>query len=772
MHTEEQPQKVRQIHPSSQILTQRWPAQWCAPPDHPPCEPGVFHFRLRLRIDEVPERYALHITADQRYRFFVNGNNVCYGPARGDPLHWRFASVDIAPLLRQGENVLAAVVWTFGDQAPWAQMSARLGFLVCGDTEAERAVDTPGDWHWSIDPGWETIGRSGHMDPVVGPGERLVAADHPWGWKDARFDDGEWQSPVALAPANPFGVWDREPPWTLVPRPIPLMVEQPAGLGTIVRVRGVEDEADPDHFTIPPHAEAEILFDHEELCNSFPEVGFSGGRGAQVTLTYAEALWKEGEKGHRDEVEGREIEGWQDEILPDGSLNRTFSPLWWRTFRYLQLDVRTKDEPLDLHDLSVRLTGYPLELRAAFSCNDPEVNHIWDVGWHTAELCAGETYFDCPYYEQLQYVGDTRIQALITLYNSGDDRLVRNAIECFNESIIPEGLTQSRYPSHPLQVIPPFSLLWIGMVYDFWMLRDDAAFVRRYVPNTRGILDWFEEYRREDGLLGPIGWWPFADWAWDRGTPPGAEDGGSTILTLQYVAALQEAAELEAALGLQHLAEQYRSRERDIRAAVRERCFMEDRGILADTPEKTSFSQHSNTLAVLTGLFSGEEARNVMERTLETDDLTPCTYYFRYYLHRAAKKAGLGERYIELLQPWRELLELGFTTWPERPEPTRSDCHAWSAHPNYELLATVCGIEPAAPGFQAVHVEPHLGPLAWVEGRLPHPNGPIEVHFTRAADDRLEGWVDLPPDLPGVFVWRDEEYRLEMGEKTRLETRR
>src|SRR5690606_36146495 len=112
------------------------------------------------------------------------------------------------------------------------------------------------------------------------------------------------------------------------------------------------------------------------------------------------------------------------------------------------------------------------------SSNDEQLRRIWEVGWRTARLCAQETYVDCPYYEQLQYVGDTRIQALISLYVSGDDRLMRKAIRLFNWSSNYEGITASRYPTRINQYIPPFSLYWINMVHDYWMHRPDSVFVK------------------------------------------------------------------------------------------------------------------------------------------------------------------------------------------------------------------------------------------------------------------------------------------------------
>ena len=75
------------------------------------------------------------------------------------------------------------------------------------------------------------------------------------------------------------------------------------------------------------------------------------------------------------------------------------------------------------------------------------------------------------------------------------------------------------------------------------------------------------------------------------------------------------------------------------------------------------------------------------------------------------------------------MLSLGLTTWAEKPEPTRSDCHAWSAHPNFDLLATVAGIESAGPGFSKVTIQPRLGALQQLKATLPHPLGDITVAY-------------------------------------------
>jgi hypothetical protein len=184
--------------------------------------------------------------------------------------------------------------------------------------------------------------------------------------------------------------------------------------------------------------------------------------------------------------------------------------------------------------------------------------------------------------------------------------------------------------------------------------------------------------------------------------------------------------------------------------------------LFADTPERKAFSQHANVMAVLSGCVEGEEARALVERLNTEKGLTQCTQYFRFYLLRAMKAVGLGNQYVSMLQPWHDMLARGLTTFAERPDPTRSDCHAWSASPNYEFLATVCGIEPAAPGFKTVKIEPHLGYLKHVQGTVPHPAGDIEVRLTRT-EKGIEGEVTLPAGLNGQFVWQERTLSLHPG---------
>ena len=186
------------------------------------------------------------------------------------------------------------------------------------------------------------------------------------------------------------------------------------------------------------------------------------------------------------------------------------------------------------------------------------------------------------------------------------------------------------------------------------------------------------------------------------------------------------------------------------------------RGEFADTPEKKIFSQHTNVLAILTGVFEGDEATKLMERILSDKSLTQATIYFKYYLHRALVKAGLGDRYLSLLDEWRNQLSRGLTTWAESPEPTRSDCHAWGASPNIEFFRIILGIESDAPGFSKVKIEPHLGDLKNVIGEIPHPAGKISASY-RFENGKWNIEIGLPPKISGYLLWNNKRYELKEG---------
>ena len=752
-------------------------AHWIAPSRTPGDSFTVFHARRSFGLGEVPRRFVVHVSADNRYRLYVNGVQISSGPQRSDVTHWRYDTIDLAPQLHAGRNVIAALVWNWGAARPVAQHSHRTGFLVQGDSPVEAAlVNTGPDWKVLIDSAYAPIViTSADMGNyyAAAPGDSIDGARYPWGWETPQYSDTTWSIPAVVGDvkrhAMPPGDYGEVSGWQLEPRSIPPMEEKEQRLVSVRRasvqttndfLRGTGD------LVIPARTTASILVDQYHTTNAYPVLEMSSGAGSLVRLTYAEALVDaKGQKGNRNDIDGRTIHGVHDVFLPDGGSRRRFTTLYWRSFRYIQLDITTRDQPLHIHDLHGIFTAYPFVDRGRFSSDLAWLADMWRMNWNGARIGAFETYMDTPYWEQLQYVGDTRVQSLISLYVAGDDRLVRQAIEHFDLSRIPEGLTTSRYPSSLTQIIPPFSLIYVAMVHDYFMLRDDPAFVGARLAGIRGILDWYGRHIDSTGMLGAMPYWNYVDWTprWDRGVPPRADGGHSTTISLLYVYALDRAAQLEQARGMPGAAAEYRARATAVRTAVRARAWDSTRELFRDSPDTVSYSQQTNVLAILADAVPKAKERSVMERVLGDTTLTPASYYFGFYVLEALRKAGLADRYIEELAPWKRMLALGLTSAPENPEPTRSDTHAWSAHPNYGLLATVLGVRPASPGFRTVTIAPALGPLQHAEGTIPHPLGDIDVKLAREGTRGLRAEVTLPPGLAGELLWQGQRRLLHQG---------
>jgi hypothetical protein len=260
-------------------------------------------------------------------------------------------------------------------------------------------------------------------------------------------------------------------------------------------------------------------------------------------------------------------------------------------------------------------------------------------------------------------------------------------------------------------------------------------------------------------------WWGFIDWntRFANGVPDGATDGNSSVITLHYAYTLQQAALLLEHFNQKQEATRYRSLAGKLISGTYKQCFDATKNTLANTPEKKTFSQHAGIMAILTGAVPQPAVKKVMNTILYDTSLSQATFYYRFYLNRALKQAGMADMYYSQLTPWHDMLKIGLTTFAENPEPTRSDCHAWSSSPNYDFFATICGIMPDAPGFRKVLIRPALGELKEVIARMPHPSGFIYIKLNRQGATGIEGTIDLPPGLTGTFAWNGKEIPLKAG---------
>jgi alpha-L-rhamnosidase len=325
-----------------------------------------------------------------------------------------------------------------------------------------------------------------------------------------------------------------------------------------------------------------------------------------------------------------------------------------------------------------------------------------------------------------------------------------------------DGLIETHFPV-PFRVvcIPQFSLYWILMIYDHMMYFGDKVLVKRYLGTVDGIFDYFNNRIDERGLVGQFDpeMWPFVDWVkeWQgtqglqsMGIPPAYRRGAATYNSLIYAITLNYAAELCVFIGRFDTATEYRQRATYINDAVNQYCY--DGETYLDGPDVKDRCQHTQIFAVLSNAVTGSKTTDLIRRTIVDKTLPQCSYAMSFYVFRAVEKVGLyTELFSALLEPWGKMMRNNLTTWAEDNDVMfRSDCHAWSSSPIYEMVKNVFGLYPTKPGYSAVRVKPNLQILEKARGTFVTAEGEIDISWEKGkygTELVLESTVDMTIDL-------------------------
>jgi len=748
-------------------MTSSWRARWAW--GGGPTGDGLTarYFRRSFFLKTVPRRLMARISADSRYRLWVNGRPVGRGPLKGEPAHYFFETYDLGPYLKRGRNTLAAEVRWYGKDSPASVVSTiRPGFLF--EAEGREDLDTPGKWE-VLDPGAvgaDTESRISNAMSFLGHTEIVDGRKLPRGWPGPGSRHG-WKKALDCGPVGGARPWGANGPRDLFPREVPHLVEEPRRfVRTIREMRPVEHlfASGPRGWKLRPGEGGEVVLDAGALTTGYPELLFEGGAGRRIEVTYGEAVvkpgrnpWENRVKGVRDDLSAGVVDGYRDTLkLPGGRFR--WEPFHWRTFWFVKVRVLPGPSPMRLADFTYRWTSYPQSLKARFESSDPDTDRFLDVSWRTLQNCAHETYEDCPYYEQLNYVADTRLQALCSMALAGEGALARRSIRLYRDSLRPDGLVHSRVPCTEPQLIPYFALVWVLMAEDYWQWAGprERDFLRSCLYAVDGVLGYFRGRLKADGFVGKVPDWNMVDSCegWPNGAPPALLAGNSTYLTALYAMALESGARLHREAGNPSDARRWEVLRPGIVAAVRKRAWSAQEGLFLEGAGRARdrLSQHSQVAAILSGAASPGQARSILGRLTTDPGLHRMKFMQSYYLARALEKAGAyGEFWTHVLSPWRDMLAKRLSTWAEYPDPSRSDCHAWSAWIAADFVTTVLGVNPGKPGFAEVLIRPQVGGIEWARGEAPTPHGPVRVEW-RKSGGGLEFETRVPRGIPARIV--------------------
>lgn len=750
-----------------------WLKEWSAQDKE---EPALVLFRKELYLAEMAKAAHIQISADSRYKLYINGKLVEMGPSRGDRQIWYYDEVDILPYLTEGENVLAVQVLRYptqhqkGNHGIFRTETPGLYVegLVTDQSGNVFGLDADESWKAKKDAGFHIVSESEYFAPLQILENRWGSAELN-GWMTAGYDDTGW-SKVWEYPDMSRAV----SPGNLQPRTIPFLYRKERTFAGVTAVRRSAFSKEGweaflkgnSPLTIPACQKEIVEISAGEEMTGYLSLRMQGGKGASLSILTSEGYVQDAGQGHlprkgkRTDWENGYLHGFTDHYRVAGygaqGKEEQYTPFWFRTFRYIRLEIETAQEPLTLTGFSYTETGYPLQIRAQVQTSDESLKGIWEISERTLRRCMHETYEDCPFYEQLQYAMDSRSQILYTYAAAADDRLARKCMDDFRRSQRYDGLLNCSYPCYGPNVIPGFSIYYILMLYDHMMYFGDKELLEDHMPTVERILHYFHRNLQEDGYVRKTGglngrdrFWSFIDWTpeWNAttGVPSATLKGAITMESLLYILGLLHAAKLAEYMERQEQAKAYESRAKKVQQALLGHC-MGKKGMLTDGPGVEEYSQHVQVFAVLTGTVDREAGRRNLEETiLHKENYAQCSVAMAFYLFRALEKTGLYAYTDEYWNIWRNMLEKEVTTCVEDAVGERSDCHAWGSLILYELPAIVLGVRPAKPGYEAVAIRPQPGYLTWAQGCVPTPKGDIRVRWKKEESLHIE--YEVPEGL-------------------------
>ncbi|MBD2848093.1 family 78 glycoside hydrolase catalytic domain [Paenibacillus sp. IB182496] len=751
--------------------SRKWNAHWIRPEEDKPEKNTYYLFRKDFAVTDRAESYTLYITADTRYRVYINGCVIGYGP----PLcvsHYHYYD-EHQIKLRQGVNCIAVEVYHLG-VAP----DSVCGLLCEIASETGRSlVSSDAEWKVTRSEAWRQDTHYFRMSMYAPFQEHFDARRIPDGWMTPGFSDQSWAGSRIIK-----GQWEDRPPavlpWGhLVPRDIPFMLETPRLARSVMRVEESIDllnrmrsEDLSISLSVPGqplhHATVEkpdqllrttghtvvqcstdhldrsfdgvyypsIVLDFGKSINAFLELEISGEAGGMIDIGYAERLIN----GHfNNTIEGMYADRY---VMREG--RQRFRPSTWKSFRYVKIMFRSCVAPVLVHRVQASVTEYPYEDRGEFHSNDSTLNQVFEICRYTLRLCSNDSIMDTPWREQAQFVGDVAAVTLGGIYSCfGDIKLPAKFLKQSAANQLPVGLLPSvtNSANNPM-VHPDYSLWWVHALWNHYLYTGEAEWIHRYYPHTLKILQYYMAYIGEHQLLENIPHMTFIDWAnVDRRgvcAPHNAIFYGVSAC-IEKMAVLKGDAHTQAQL-------------QQIRGGIKKNFsrmfFSEERGCYADAWVDGSLSpitsEQTNMAAIYWELCDHMEPSHVADRILGSDPLrhTEAQPFFTMITLRALNKIGRGAQALELIRSrWgRRMVDKGATSTFEEwglngswrtgvfSNVMRTQSHAWSAFPAEFLIRSVAGFEIVEPGCSTVRIAPMESSFNY-NIAIPIPQGRVSI---------------------------------------------
>jgi len=666
-----------------------WSAHWIWLDGDAPATAGMF--RKEITLVELPQTVQAWLSADLKYRLYVNGRLVSRGPVDigrdyqgGNTHRWFYDYRDLTPFFTKGTNVITAEVFR---QSPiWATVSrGQPGFLfeaeIRGSNSEKTTVKSDATWH--------------SLPALQFPdGTTFDAGKEPIGWRLPGFDDSAWPKSREVK-----DVWE-----TLVPSEIPPLMEARYPVKRIVGL--------PENRTFTSDGSFKVLFDR--VLSAYPTLQLSGGKGAELTISANN----------------------QTKVILDGRELFYEFPFMTEIAPSFSVDLKHVTEPVKIVDVGANFTSQPLEYQGGFECSDTNLTQIWQVSRWAVQICLQTHHLDSPnHQEPISDPGDYLIESMVNHYAFAQPWLARQDIRKFAWLLKDE---------HYHNFHTSYSIAWLQMLMDYYDYTGDKSLVVEMAPYVHELLDTYSSWRGTNGIISEAPNYMFMDWVTIGGFechhPPAVI--GQGYLTAFYYHGLDLASQIAQLTDDTARVKKYSELRGEVAEAFNRELWVAGKGLYRDgKPFQTSvkpgqwlpadqdietFSPHVNILAVLFDLAPKAAQPAIMEKVLSVKPLNTQPW-FMHWVFAAIEHAGLFDQDgTPQLRRWQIVPE----TKSFHEGWTGGDLsHGWCSTPLVQMSARILGVTPASPGFETISINPELCDLKWAKGRVPTPRGNVDVSW-------------------------------------------
>ncbi len=407
-----------------------------------------------------------------------------------------------------------------------------------------------------------------------------------------------------------------------------------------------------------------------------------------------------------------------------------------KAFRYVNIIT---DATVKIDSVSMLYEYADVRNNGNFNCSDPELNRIYNVAMYTFHLNTREFFIDGIKRDRWVWSGDAYQSYLMNYYSFFDNQTVARTLLALRG--------KDPVTGH-INTIMDYTFYWFLGIYDYYLYTGDKTFITQFYPRMQSLMEYCLGRRNKDGLMeGKSGDWIFIDWA-DKLS----KKGEVSFEQLLLCKSLETMAQCATIANDSTSANTYQQYAKDLKLKLFSIYWNESKKALVhsrvDGKQTEKITRYSNMFAIFFNYFTPEQKSAVKNAVLLNDSIQKITTpYMRFYELEAL--CAMGEQsYVlkEMKNYWGGMLQLGATSFWEEYNPSKkgaehyamygrefgkSLCHAWGASPIYLLGKYYLGVIPTSPGYQTYTVQPVLGGLNWMEGKVPTPNGAIAVSCSK-----------------------------------------